>query len=115
MKWENRDINDVERVNIPKISKLDDIVTPFILFELFFDDVLHDSIVAPSCTVIERKWVGAISFQTVKCIGRQLPILLCKEGLIQYLVIRSSVFFGISFFATTNNLINKTNSRSSFP
>ena len=40
MKGENRDINIVERVNIPKFSKLDDIVTPFRLLELFFDDAL---------------------------------------------------------------------------
>ena len=40
MKWENRDINVVERANIPKFSKLDNIVTPLRLLELFFDDVL---------------------------------------------------------------------------
>ena len=40
MKGEYRDINIVERVNIPKFSKLDDIVTPLRLLELFFDDVL---------------------------------------------------------------------------
>ena len=43
-----------------------------------------------------------------KCIGRQPPILLCKQGLIQCLVIHSSVFFGIFIFVTTNNLIIKT-------
>ena len=42
MKWENRDINVVDWTNIPKSSKLDDIVTPLRLFELFFDDVLVD-------------------------------------------------------------------------
>ena len=65
MKRENRDINDVERANIQKLSKLDDIVTPLRLFELFLDDVLNDVIIVPRCTVIERKCVGAISFQTV--------------------------------------------------
>ena len=43
MKWENRDINVVEWANIPKFSKLDDIVTPLRLLELFFD-VLNDMI-----------------------------------------------------------------------
>ena len=38
-----------------------------------------------------------------------------KPGLIECLKIRSSVFFGISFFVTTNNLINETNSRGFFP
>ena len=45
MKSENRDINVVERANIPKFSKPDDIVTPLRLLELFFDDVLVDMIV----------------------------------------------------------------------
>ena len=45
MKWENRDINIVERANIPKFSKPDDIVTPLTLLKLFFDDVLVDKIV----------------------------------------------------------------------
>ena len=44
MKWENRDINVVECVNIPKFSKLDDIVTPLRLLKLFFDDELVDMI-----------------------------------------------------------------------
>ena len=51
MKGEYRDINIVERVNMPKFSKLDDIVTPLRLLELFFDDALA----TPSCAVIERK------------------------------------------------------------
>ena len=45
MKWGNRGINVVERENISKFSKLDDIVTPFRLLEVFFDDVLVDMIV----------------------------------------------------------------------
>ena len=65
MKRENRDINDVERANMQKFSKLDDIVILLRLLELFFNDVSNDLIIAPSCTVIERKWVGAISFETV--------------------------------------------------
>ena len=42
------------------------------------------------------------------------PILLSKQGLIQCLIVRSSVFFRIFIFVITNNLINKTNSGSSF-
>ena len=56
MKWENRDINVAEWANNAAFSKLDDIVTPLRLLELFFDDVLVDMIVGyTSCTVIERK------------------------------------------------------------
>ena len=36
MKWANRDINVVERPNIPKFSGLDDLVTPVRLLKLFF-------------------------------------------------------------------------------
>ena len=39
---------------------------------------------------------------------------LCKRGLIQCLLIYSRVFFRIFIFVITNNLINKTNRRSSF-
>ena len=45
MKWETRDINVVERANNEKFSKLDSIVTPSRLLELFFDDVFVDMIV----------------------------------------------------------------------
>ena len=45
MKWQNCDIDVVERANTEKIRKLDNIVTPLRLFELFFDDVLVDMIV----------------------------------------------------------------------
>ena len=48
MKWENRDINVAETPNIPKFSKLDEIVNPLELLELFLDDVLVDIIVG--CT-----------------------------------------------------------------
>ena len=44
-KWDNCDINVAKRVNIPKFSKLDDIVTPLRVSELFFDNVLVDIIV----------------------------------------------------------------------
>ena len=52
MKWENRDINVAEWANIPKFSKLDDIVTTLRPFELFFDDSL---MTVHQCTVIERE------------------------------------------------------------
>ena len=45
MKWENRDVNVIERENIAEFSKLDGIVTSLRLLELFFDDVLVDMIV----------------------------------------------------------------------
>ena len=45
IKWENCDISILERANIPKFSKLDDIVTPIRLLELFFGDVLVDMMV----------------------------------------------------------------------
>ena len=45
MKWETRDIDVVERANTGKFSKLDNIVTPLRLLELFFDGVLVDMIV----------------------------------------------------------------------
>ena len=55
---------------------------------------------------------GVISFETVKCIGRQPPILLWKQSLIKCLVIDLSVFFGISIFLKMNNLV--TNCRRVF-
>ena len=53
-------------------------------------------------------------FPEHQCIKRRCPILLCKQGLIQCLVISSSVFFGISIFVTTSNLISKTICQNSF-
>ena len=113
---------------------LDDIVTPLKLLELFFDDVLVDMIFGYTKLYSHREkagisfgitnekirfflsmLVGAISFQTIKCIGRRTLILLWKQDLIQCLVICSCVYLRIFIFMTTNNLINKTNSRSSFP
>ena len=45
MKWENLEINvAAERTNTPKFSKLDDVVTPLRLLELFFNNVLVDMI-----------------------------------------------------------------------
>ena len=77
-------------------------------FELFFDDALVDMIVGYTKFYSHREKADisfkitnekirlflsmlllscAISFQTVKCIGRRPRILLCKQGLIQCLVI----------------------------
>ena len=44
LKWANSDINAVEWANVPKFSRLDDIVTPLRLLKLLFDDVLVDMI-----------------------------------------------------------------------
>ena len=102
-------------------------MTLLTLLKLFFDDVLVEVIQRKQIFVLKLLMkkiayfqacyylVGAMSFQTVKYIRRRPLVLLCKQGLIQCFVIRSSVFFGIFIFVTTNNLINKTNSRSSFP
>ena len=133
MKCQTRDINVVERAKTENFSKLDNIVTPLRLLELFFDDVLVDMIVGYTKlyshrekadisfeTTNEKIWLflsmlllsGCHRFQTVKCIGRRPPTPI--QGLIQCLVIRSSIIFGISIFVTTNNLINETNSRCFF-
>ena len=88
------------------------------LLELFFENILVDMIFGYT-KLYGHTEKGDISFQitnekirlfssmlllNVKYIGRRPPILLCKQGLIQCLVIRSSVFFGISIFLTTNKL-----------
>ena len=48
--------------NIPKFSTVDDIVTPFRLFELFFDDVLVDMIFGYTKFYSHREKAG-ISFE----------------------------------------------------
>ena len=119
MKWGNHDINVVEWPNIPMFSKLDDTMTPFRLLELDFDDVLG-LLSTPNCTekadvsfeftnektrsFVSMLLLRLISFQTIKCTGIQPQ----KQGLIQCLVKRSSIF------VTTNNLISKINSLSLF-
>ena len=133
MTWENRDIYVVKLAITPKFSRLYDIVTFLRLLKLFFGNILVDMVVGYTKLYSHREKTGisfeityekirlflstlllsVISFQVVKYIGRRPPILLYKQGLIQCLVIRSSVFFGISIFETTNNLINQTNFRSS--
>ena len=93
-------------------------VTPLRLFELFFDDVLVDIIFGYTKLYSYREKVD-ISFETInekiclfssillsgchnlpdrKMYWKANPMLLCKHGLIECLVIRSSVFFGILRF-----------------
>ena len=55
MKWKNCDINVVEQENISNFSKLDYVVTPLRLLELFFDDVLADAIVGYTKLYSHRK------------------------------------------------------------
>ena len=73
-----------------QFSKLDDIVTPLRLLELFFDDILVDMIVDLTKLYSYRKKTGVSSEIT----NKQIRLFL-------------SLF---SIFVTTNNLINKTNS-----
>ena len=75
MKWENRDINVVERASIPKFGKLDDLVTPFRLLKLFFDNVLVDLIVGYS----HRETVD-ISFEIANEKNRLFLIVLPLRG-----------------------------------
>ena len=60
-KWENCDINIAEWANIPKFSKLDDIVTPIRLLDTFFHNVLVDMIVGYTKLYSNREKTG-ISF-----------------------------------------------------
>ena len=125
MTWENRDIYVVKLANTLKFSRLYDIVTFLRLLKLFFGNILVDMIVGHTKLYSHRGKAGinfemtyekirlflsmlllrVISFQVIKYIGRRSVILLYKQSLI--------LFFGISIFVTTNNLINKTNFRSS--
>ena len=134
MKWENRDVNVIERENIAEFSKLDGIVTSLRLLELFFDDVLVDMIVGYTKLYSEKADTSfEITNEKIRLFLSMLLLTRChnhpdrkmhwemtsiifgEQGLIQCFVIRSSIFFGISIFMTTNNLINKVNSRISFP
>ena len=78
MKWENCDINVAERANIPKVSKLDNIVTPLRLPELFFDDVLVGMTVSYTKLYSHREKVD-VSFEiTSKKIRLFLNMLLLR-------------------------------------
>ena len=115
MNWKNRDINVAEQASIPKFSKLDDIGIPLRLFELFFDDALVelffddvDMIVVYTKLVIKRNQililkllmkrfaylrhasVAVLSFQTVRCTGRQpppTPRYFCTSNIVSRVVI----------------------------
>ena len=76
---ENRDIIAVEWAKIPKFSKLDDIVTPLRLLELFFDDVFVDMIVGYTTLYSYREKVD-ISFEITSEKTRSfLSMLLLSE------------------------------------
>ena len=62
MRLGNRNINVVERENIPKFSKLDDVVTPLRLLELFFDDLLVDMTIGYTKLYSYREKAG-VSFE----------------------------------------------------
>ena len=129
----NRDIDVVEWTNIPKFSAVDDLLIPARLLDLFFVTFqLIWFLAISSCTVEkaginfeitnDKIWLflsmplltGYLKLPDHRMYWEVTPILLCKQGLVQCFVIRSSVFFRIFIFVITNNLINKTNSRSSF-
>ena len=63
MKWKTRHIDLAERQNTEKFSKLDNIVTPLRLLELFFDDVLVDMI-AGYTKLYSHREKADISFET---------------------------------------------------
>ena len=136
MKWEKHDINVAVRASIPKFSEPDDIVTSLRLLELFFDDVLVGMIVGYTKLYSHRQKAD-ISFEiTNEKIHLLLSMLLLRgchkllncemywETTPEFFVQTRSdslprnafaLFSGASIFVVTNNLINKTNSRSSFP
>ena len=118
------------------LSKVDDKVTPLRLLDLFFNNVLVDMIVGYTKLYSHREKADISYGNTNEKIHLLLSMLLlsgchklldCKmywETILDtfmqakfdsMLVIRGSVFFGIFIFVITNNLINKTNSRSFFP
>ena len=118
------------------LSKVDDKVTPLRLLDLFFNNVLVDMIVGYTKLYSHREKADISYENTNENIHLLLSMLLlsgchklldCKmywETILDtfmqakfdsMLVISGSVFFGIFIFDTTNNLISKTNSRSSFP
>ena len=108
-----------------EVNNINDVVTPLRLLELFFEDVLVDMIfgytklnghtekVDISFEITNQKIRYFLSMLLLsgchkpperKMYWERPPILLCKQGLIQCLVIRSSVFFGISIFFDNEEL-----------
>ena len=75
-KWKNCDINVAERTNIPKFSKLDDIMTPLRIPKLFSDNVLVDMIVGYTKLYSHRKNVD-ISFE----ITNEKSLLILKHAI----------------------------------
>ena len=125
MKWEYRHIIAEKRETIPKFSKLDNIMSPFRLPELFFDDVLVVMIVGYTKLYSHRQEAG-ISFEITNEKIRLFLSMLLLRGCyklpyreiywetipdtfvqvrsIHCLVMRLSLFFGASIFVTTNNV-----------
>ena len=60
MKCKNRDVNVVERANIPKFSKLDDIMTSLRLLKLLVD------ITVGNTKLYSHKEIADISFETIR-------------------------------------------------
>ena len=80
MKWENRDINVVDWTNIPKFSKLDDILTPVRLLELFSDDTLVNMIVGYTKLYTQREKADIRFEITNQKIRLFLGMLLLREA-----------------------------------
>ena len=78
-KKENRDIKVVEQASIPRISKLDDAVTPLRLLKLFFDDVLVDMIVGYIKLYISHREKADISHE----ITNEKKLLILKHATAQ--------------------------------
>ena len=107
MKWENRHIALAERANIPKFSKLDDVVTSPRLLETFFDHVLVDMIVGYTKLYSHRKKAD-IGFENtnekIRLFLRMLPLNGCHKLSDRKMywettpVIHFSVFFGAYIF-----------------
>ena len=132
----NRNINVVERENIPKFSKLDDVVTPLRLLELFFDDLLVDMTVGYTKLYSYREKAD-VSFEISNEKNRLFLSMLLLSGCHKlpdrkmywetttdtFVKARSDsirrntfkhILRNLHLCVTTNNLINKTNSPSSF-
>ena len=79
MKWKNRDINVVDWTNIPKFSKLDDILTP-VRLELFSDDALVNMIVGYTKLYTQREKADIRFEITNQKIRLFLGMLLLRGG-----------------------------------
>ena len=79
MKWKNRDINVADWTNIPKFSKLDDILTP-VRLELFSDDALVNMIVGYTKLYTQREKADIRFEITNQKIRLFLGMLLLRGG-----------------------------------